>query len=175
MEADRARFEAIFRQHYGAVVRYAVRRVGRDAADEVVNETFLAAWRRLGDVPDNALPWLFGIARKIAANELRRRERQLRLGERMSSHAETATGDHAEFVSEALRVRAAMNALSERDREVLSLTAWDRLDSADAARALGCSVAAYKVRLHRARRRLAALLITSDVRLDQLITQGDPA
>jgi len=175
MEADRARFEAIFREHYGAVVRYAVRRVGRDAADEVVSETFLVAWRRLGDVPDNALPWLFGIARKVAANELRRRDRQLRLGERVSSHVGVATGDHAELVSEALRVRAAMDALSDRDREVLSLSTWERLDSQDAARALGCSVAAYKVRLHRARRRLAALLITSDVRLDQLIPQGDQA
>ena len=175
MEADRARFEAIFREHYGAVVRYAVRRVGRDAADEVVSETFLVAWRRLGDVPDNALPWLFGIARKVAANELRRRDRQLRLGERVSSHVGAATGDHAELVSEALRVRAAMDALSDRDREVLSLSTWERLDSQDAARALGCSVAAYKVRLHRARRRLAALLITSDVRLDQLIPQGDQA
>jgi len=175
MEADRARFEAIFREHYGAVVRYAVRRVGRDAADEVVSETFLVAWRRLRDVPDNALPWLFGIARKVAANELRRRDRQLRLGERVSSHVATATGDHAELVSEALRVRAAMDALSDRDREVLSLSTWERLDSQDAARALGCSVAAYKVRLHRARRRLAALLLTSDVRLDQLITQGDQA
>jgi RNA polymerase sigma factor (sigma-70 family) len=173
MEPDRARFETMFRCHYAAVVRYAVRRVGRDAADEIVNETFLVAWRRLDDVPENALPWLFGTARKVVANEIRRRDRQRRLGERVTSEGENATGDHADAVTDALRVRAAMDALSDRDREVLRLSAWEQLDPPDGARALECTVAAYKVRLHRARRRLARLLSVADGRLDQLIAQGE--
>jgi len=173
METDRARFETIFRRHYGAVVRYAVRRVGLDAAEEIVSETFLVAWRRLDDVPENALPWLFGTARKVVANEIRRRDRQLRLGGRLASQADTATDDLADVVTESLRVRAALDTLSARDREVLRLSAWERLDVTDAARALECSVAAYKVRLHRARRRLAAVLTTTDRGLDQLIPQGD--
>jgi RNA polymerase sigma factor (sigma-70 family) len=173
MDTGRARFEAIFRLHYGAVVRYAVRRVGPDAADEIVNETFLVAWRRLDDIPDNPLPWLYATARRVAANEIRRRDRQLRLGARVASESKTETGDLAEVVTESLRVRAALDALGDRDREVLRLSAWEQLEPSDAARVLGCSGAAYKVRLHRARRRLAALLATDDARLDQLITQGD--
>ena len=52
--------------------------------------------------------------------------------------------------------------LREADREVLSLIAWEELSVADAARALGCSAAAFSVRLHRARRRLERLLARSE-------------
>lgn len=55
-----------------------------------------------------------------------------------------------------------MAKLSPRDQEVLQLIGWEQLDQAAAARVLGCSVTAVKVRLHRARRRLAALLRTTE-------------
>lgn len=161
-DAARDRFEQLFRRHYGAVVRYAVRRVGSDAASEIVNETFLVAWRRLDDVPENALPWLYGTARRVVANEVRRRDRQTRLGERLARHRLAVVEDGSEVLTESLRMQAAFDSLAERDREVLRLCAWEQLSAADAAATLGCSVAAYKVRLHRARRRLALLLAPSD-------------
>jgi RNA polymerase sigma-70 factor (ECF subfamily) len=174
VDADRERFETLFRQHYGAVVRYAVRRVGREGADEVVAETFLVAWRHLDRVPDAALPWLFATARKVVANELRRRQRQLRLVDRAAAHTELETADHSGAVDETLRVHAAMTALGERDREVLRLHAWEHLDPADAARVLGCSSAAYKVRLHRARRRLA-LYLAAPVSSEPRTTERNPS
>ncbi len=158
MQADRDRFEALFVAHYAAVVRYAVRRVGADAAPEVVSETFLVAWRRLADVPPNALPWLFATARRIAANELRRQRRARAFTETLAGRAAPEPVDPADAIDARLRVRAALAGMSERDREVLRLQAWEQLAPADAARVLGCTTAAYKVRLHRARRRLAALL-----------------
>lgn len=158
MDADRERFEQLFRSHYAAVVRYAVRRVGVDAAQEVVADTFLTAWRRLASVPDHALPWLYGTARRLIANELRRQVRGARLGAKIAGSADAAVPDHADEIAERLRVASALQRLSERDREVLRLVEWERLDNADSARVLGCSVAAFKVRLHRARRRLAAAL-----------------
>ena len=173
MDGDRERFEALFRAHYGAVVRYAVRRVGIDAAGEIVAETFTVAWRRLDQVPDNALPWLYATARRLVANEVRRRDRQLRLGERLSGRQAGVSGDHAELLSESLRVQAALDALRERDREVLRLAVWEQLDTADGAAALGCSVAAYKVRLHRARRRLELLLAASDASAENLIPERE--
>lgn len=169
---SRERFEALFRSHYGAVVRYAVRRVGIDAAGEIVNETFLVAWRRINEVPDNALPWLYATARRVVANEVRRRGRQTRLGERLANERPSTVEDETEFVSESLRLRAALDALGERDREVVRLSAWEQLGAADAAAVLGCSVAAYKVRLHRARRRLELLLAASGTRAES-ISQGE--
>ncbi|WAX56940.1 sigma-70 family RNA polymerase sigma factor [Jatrophihabitans cynanchi] len=158
MDADRERFEELFRRHYAPVVRYAVRRVGVDAAQEVVADTFLTAWRRLDSVPEHALPWLYATARRLIANEVRRQARGARLGQKIAGGADGAVPDHAEEIADRLRVGAALQQLTERDREVLRLAEWERLDSADSARVLGCSVAAFKVRLHRARRRLAAAL-----------------
>src|SRR5690348_5784505 len=68
----RARFDALWAAHHDAVRRYALRREPA-LADDVVAETFAVAWRRLDDVPDQPLPWLYGVARKSLAN-LRRRE-----------------------------------------------------------------------------------------------------
>lgn len=156
--AREARFTELFTAHYAALVRYAVRRVGPDAAHEVVAETFLVAWRRLDQVPDHALPWLYATGRRVVANELRRRGRALRLGERAAAEPRAAPGDPGETVPERLRVRAALEGLSELDQEVLRLAEWEQLSPADVARVLGCSSSAYTVRLHRARRRLAARL-----------------
>jgi RNA polymerase sigma-70 factor (ECF subfamily) len=159
---ERQRFEALFRAHYPALTRYAVRRVGEPAAAEVVAEAFLVAWRRLDEVPDEPLPWLYGVARRVIANERRRRSRAERLVDRIGGQPPPAPHDPADTVGDRLRVRAALERLSERDREVLLLTEWERLGPADAARVLGCSTAAYHVRLHRARRRIADLLRTDE-------------
>jgi RNA polymerase sigma factor (sigma-70 family) len=173
---DRARFEELFTRHYAAVVRYALRRVGSEAAQEVVAEIFLVAWRRFSEVPDNALPWLYATARRLVANELRRRSRAVRLGERLESLSDGVVADHAEVVTDQLRMHAALAGLSEQDREVLRLAAWEQIDTADAAKVMRCSRAAFKVRLHRARRRLAAVLgAGEDVALAVLTKDGEPS
>jgi RNA polymerase sigma-70 factor, ECF subfamily len=171
---DRARFEQLFTSHYAALVRYALRRVGSDGAQEIVAETFVVAWRRLDDVPENALPWLYATARRVMANELRRRSREQRLGRRLESMGVVVAPDHADAVTEQLRIRAALAQLGLRDQEVLRLAEWERLGTADAAAVMGCSQSALKVRLHRARRRLAAVLERSgDVVPRGLIHEGD--
>src|SRR5918992_3211642 len=60
----RSRFEDLFRTHRRAIYLYAFRRSrDRERAADVVGETFLVCWRRLDDVPERALPWLYGVAR----------------------------------------------------------------------------------------------------------------
>lgn len=158
MSGDRARFERLFTAHYAAVMKYAIRRVGAEAADEVTAETFLVAWRRLDRVPGDALPWLYATARRVVANEYRRRNRASRLSERIEAAPATQPADPGELVPESIRVRDALASLSERDREVLRLTEWEQLTPADAARVLGCTKTAFAVRLHRARQRLERAL-----------------
>jgi Sigma-70 region 2 len=65
------RFEALYRRHFRAVLRYALAPVEPESARDVTAETFLIAWRRLADVPEDAAPWLFGVARKVIAGQLR--------------------------------------------------------------------------------------------------------
>jgi RNA polymerase sigma-70 factor (ECF subfamily) len=149
----------MFRANYPLVRAYALRRATPDAAQDVVADTFLVAWRRLEEVPDDALPWLYGVARRVLANQRRSAGRSEALEQRI---ADTRTArewhDPGERMADAELMRLAMGRLSDRNREALTLVAWDGLSGAGAARAAGCSRAAFAVRLHRARARLAAEL-----------------
>jgi RNA polymerase sigma factor (sigma-70 family) len=149
------RFENLFREHSASVRGYARRRVPADLADEVVSEVFVVAWRRLAEVPQDALPWLLGCARRVIANQRRSVSRQRALSERLQR---VRPAEAAQISESTGHLRQALAALSERDREVLMLTAWEELAPADAALVLSCSERAFAMRLHRARRRLAAEL-----------------
>lgn len=162
-EHRRDRFQALYQQHYPAVLRYVARRIGTEAARDVVAETFTTTWRRLDMVPEAApLPWLYATARRCLANELRRQESRQRLDARVRLMTSTGlAGGHGEFAEASatrMDVLAALATLRRNDQEALRLTEWEQLNDAEAARAAGCSTAAFKVRLHRARRRLARAL-----------------
>jgi RNA polymerase sigma-70 factor (ECF subfamily) len=149
-----ARFNRVYELHLDAVRAYAWRRAP-GVADEIVAETFLVAWRRLEEVPDDALPWLIGVARNVRANLRRGDRRRDALAERLGPEA-APTGDTATSVVDRDALRSALAGLSEGDREILLLTVWDDLDRGQVAGALGCSRANVAVRLFRARRRLEA-------------------
>ena len=119
------------------------------------------AWRRLGDVPEDPLPWLIGVARRCLADQRRSTGRRDALALRLSRVAQAATqwdDDPADAATEWGQMAAAMRRLSVYDREILRLVAWDGLSTTQAAQSLGCTRAAFAVRLHRARRRLVGAL-----------------
>jgi RNA polymerase sigma factor (sigma-70 family) len=152
-----ARFHTLFIRHYPAVFGYAARRVGRDEAADVAADVFTVAWRRLNRVPaePQALPWLYGVARRVVANQERAANRRLRLEARAAAYADsTAPGPESLDPD----VEVALSRLSPSDREVLRLAAWEELQPAEIAAVLGCSANAAAVRLHRARQRLAEQL-----------------
>jgi len=161
------RLTALWREHHAAVLRYACRRTDAEAAQDVVSETFMVAWRRLPDVPDDpaqARPWLYAVARRVLANSDRSQRRSQRLSAQLTAVGLGAQGvpDPADDVTERARVRQALGRLAERDQEALRLVCWEDLDLAGAALAMGCSRAAMAVRLHRARRRMASALRAAD-------------
>jgi RNA polymerase sigma-70 factor (ECF subfamily) len=146
-------FERLYAEHAPAIFAYALRRIERDAAQDVVSETFVVAWRRFGDWPSQPLPWLYGVARKVLANQRRSLRRQARVADRLaeqSSFSSPPVPDGA--------LLAALGALGERDRELLMLVAWEGLSPQEAAIAIGCSANACRIRLHRARRKLERTL-----------------
>lgn len=155
-DAAARRFEELFHAHYPRVLAYALRRADRQVAEDVAAETFAVAWRRLATVPSDELPWLYGVARKTLANQRRGDRRRSALIATLSREAPLVAAPHdvADAVAARAGVVAALERLSERDREALRLVAWEGLDTARAARAMGCSSGAFAVRLHRARRRL---------------------
>ena len=151
------RFQALYVEHHRRVYAYAVSMAGRQLADEVVSEVFLVAWRRLADVPTPAVAWLLTVARHVISSQFRAAARQQSISAELRAwitEAELAAPDVAEEVSERIAVLAALAALPEADRELLTLVAWHGLKPSQAARVVGCSTTTYFVRLHRARRRL---------------------
>jgi RNA polymerase sigma factor (sigma-70 family) len=154
---DEGAFTRLFEAHYDAVLRYGRRRADEQTARDVAAETFLVAWRRAGAVPEREpLPWLYAVARHCLANATRHDRRTARALPRLAGPE--ATPDPADALGEAAAVRAAVALLPALDREALLLVTWEDLTTRAAARAAGCTPAAFAVRLHRARRRLAALL-----------------
>jgi RNA polymerase sigma-70 factor, ECF subfamily len=151
MTSREERFDAIYREHAAAVLAYARRRAPAELADDVVAETFLVCWRRLDRVPVEPLPWLYAVARRTLANQ--RRALRRRHGSEQPLPITLAAAESGDRT-----LAAALAQLRERDRELLLLVAWEGLSLAEAAAVLGCSAVACRVRFHRARKRLAALL-----------------
>jgi RNA polymerase sigma factor (sigma-70 family) len=150
------RFQEIYERHREDVTLYVRRRVAADSVDDLVAETFLVCWRKLEEVPREPLPWLYAVARKVLANHYRAVARR-------ALPAGASQAEDAFLPIERDDVLAkAFARLSEADREVLRLVAWEQLSLREAARALGCSQVACRVRFHRAKRRLASHLETPD-------------
>jgi RNA polymerase sigma-70 factor, ECF subfamily len=156
----RDRFELLYGQLYAPISGYVVRRVGNpEDAAEVIAETFATLWRRLDSCPadEEVRPWLFGVARRVLANQRRGERRRSALAERLAAEVDASVASPPRVRFDG-RIGRAFAGLSERDREVLSLVAWEGLTPEELAVVLGLSRAVVRLRLHRARRRFKAAL-----------------
>jgi RNA polymerase sigma-70 factor (ECF subfamily) len=152
-------FTELFNAHHTQVLAYCRRRLAADVAEDAVADTFSAAWTNLDHLRNDPLIWLFSLARGAVSHQRRRLARIARLNERSASlEPAVATPDHAESVAWQEAFDAAFEQLSETAREVLRVSVWEGLSASEGASVLGCSTTAFKVRLHRARRRLRQLL-----------------
>jgi RNA polymerase sigma-70 factor (ECF subfamily) len=165
----RERFEAVYRELYEPICGYVLRRV-RDPEDgaEVIAETFVTLWRRFDRCPqgEQLRPWLFGVARRVIANQRRGERRRTALGERVAANFDAAAFETTFVPEDTSKLARAFATLNDSDRELLSLVAWEGLSRDELAIALGTSRSVIRVRLHRARRRLfEALDHQSPIRL----------
>jgi len=156
---DDAWFDALFREHARSVFRYVARRAARDDADDLTADVLAVAWRRRDEVPEgHELAWLYRTAAFTVANHHRKSRPVL-----VEVLPEGPDRDSPELLVVAdLEVRAALATLSERDREVLLLTAWEGVDGDGLAEALGISRGGADAALSRARSRLRAAFAAQD-------------
>jgi RNA polymerase sigma-70 factor (ECF subfamily) len=178
-EARRRRFEEIYAENHAAITGYVLRRTDNpDDAADVIAETFLTCWRRLGDVLDsgNARLWLYGVARRVLANHHRGDRRRTALADRLRADL-AAAYPAREYSGELAGITAAFRRLPSADRELLALAAWEGLSTGQIATVLGCSPNAVRIRRHRARRRFTALLASGQAAraIDGQVTNGDLA
>ena len=147
-------FERLYGSMYRDIVAYATRRVSLDEADDVVAKIFMVAWRRFDDVPEPPQDrlWLFGVARRCVADQLRSGRRQMRLYSRVSQEQATMNPSYGPTPDDRYDlVQAAMESMKPADREALQLVLWEGLSHAEAATVMGCSVNAFELRYRRAR------------------------
>lgn len=150
------RFTVLARQVGEPLRRYVVRRAPADAVPDVLADVMLVLWRRFDDVPgDDPLPWAYAVARGCLANNRRAASRQLRLVERIARVDPPRLADEVEDHPE---LHAALAGLRELDREVVQLWAWEGLEPREIALVTGLTPNAVSIRLHRAKKRLAAEL-----------------
>ncbi len=157
------RFRRIFDAHHRAIQLYCGRRLHSADAGVAASEVFFVAWRRIDDVPiePDTLPWLYGVARNVIKNLDRSRRRNTRLNNRAAMQADVpAASPELQVVrrEEYRLVDQALATLKDGDQQVLTLHAWEDLNAAQIAVALGISTDAAHMRLNRARKRLARAL-----------------
>lgn len=157
-EVARQRLTDLWVEHAGAIRRFARRRVDDAEVEDVVAETFAVVWRRLDQVPATALPWIYAVARNVIGTRLRSQGRTEALRAKVAGEpAEQASAAEVEAV-ERVHLVQAWSQLTEAEREVIALVAWEGLSSTEAATVMQCLPSTFAVRLLRARRRLAHLL-----------------
>lgn len=174
--ADPSSFGLIFERHCDAVHRFAVRRVGRDAAGDIVGETFVRSFAiraRFDLTRDTALPWLYG----IAANVIFEHYRRSALAARYSTYTfRRGTGgdpiavadDRLVAVSLRDELISALGALSVEDRETLLLYALEDLSYKEIAAALGIPVGTVGSRMSRVRTQIRNRIPDLEWRVDRL-------
>jgi RNA polymerase sigma-70 factor (ECF subfamily) len=176
----RLRFELLYAKYAPAVKAYALRRAEAATADDVVAEVFVVCWRRFDEVPADPLPWLLGVARRVLSTQRRGERRRVALHDRLTQTASSSIAqapgglagvESDESTDASLRggggvlagvadtaLARALARLSDGDRELLLLIAWEGLSPAEAASVLGLKPGTVRVRLLRARRRLTQAL-----------------
>ncbi len=171
------RFEAIYRAQYAAVAAYARRRTPDPVdAQDVVAETFAIAWRRLSEMPegDAVLPWLYGVARRVLANQRRGHRRRSELSARLQGPQPEQAGVEAELIASEERrtVLTALARLRDKDQEILRLAVWEERVHREIAGIVGCAESSVAVRLHRARTRLGREIEKEERRVGQEGREG---
>ena len=151
VEAEqKRRFEGLVAEVRPSLVRYLQRRTDPDTAEDVLADALLVMWRRADEVPSDApLPWCYGVARGCLANARRGSHRRLSLLTRLHRERPVVARQEGDTA-----LGEALTTLSDRDREILALWAWEDLEPREIAAVLGTSANAASIRLHRAKVRL---------------------
>jgi RNA polymerase sigma-70 factor (ECF subfamily) len=161
---DEVAFSQLFARHQRAVFRYAAYMAGRDAADDVVQETFLAVLRQTGrsdGLRGAVVSYLLGIARHIVM----KRARRVAFDEPLDEAGDgAAAADEPSVLDDLTReetiasVRTAVQSLPAAYREVIVLCELEDMDYATAADLMQCPIGTIRSRLNRARALLSAKL-----------------
>ena len=148
-ESRRERFEEVAPGLIEPVRRFLARRTDPATAEDVLAETLLVCWRRATELPDEPLPWVYGVARNCLRNAERAARRQERVAARLMAQPADPGPPDDPALDEAIAT------LRPEEAELLRLWAWEQLTPAEIAVVLGISPNAASTRLTRAKKKLS--------------------
>ena len=159
-------FTVLFRRHAPHIQRYVARRLGPDAAEDIVAETFLLAFRQRDSYDcgrADARPWLYGIATNLIGRHRRAEIRLYRALARTGADPVTEAftdrvDDRVSAGAAGRRLAAGLARLPEQLRDTLLLVTWGDLTYEQAAGALGVPAGTVRSRVSRARGKLRRAL-----------------
>ena len=157
-------FYEVYEQYHDRVRRFILATVkNRWAADDLIQETFLRVLQHLSQVrdPERLSSWIFRIAHNLCQDYFRHAKRNLIPFEENSAgelSSESSLERQVEQYQLSLWVQERIKLLPEPLRQVVFLCDIKQESYQEAADLLGISLENVKVRLHRARKRLKALL-----------------
>ena len=168
-------YRLLYERNYAPITAYVRRRVRRaDGSDaDIVAEVFVVAWRRFLEVPEQTkeLPWLYGVARNLVANHFRSVQRSSALTDRLMVEERVSVDSSSGSSELELRVRRAVDQLSDLDREIFRLIHWEGLSHEEVGLSVGITAKAVERRVARARKKVRDYLAS----LDKFITPTVPA
>ena len=168
-------YRLLYERNYAPITAYVRRRVRRgDGSDaDIVAEVFVVAWRRFLEVPEQTkeLPWLYGVARNLVANHFRSVQRSSALTDRLMVEERVSVDSSSGSSELELRVRRAVDQLSDLDREIFRLIHWEGLSHEEVSLSVGITAKAVERRVARARKKVRDYLAS----LDKFITPTVPA
>jgi RNA polymerase sigma-70 factor (ECF subfamily) len=158
----------VYRSHVRRVYGFLARRVGPSLAEDITAQTFLevwSGWNRFDSDRGSETAWVFGIAANLLRRHRRRENAQLRAYARAGADPTTVDFDEAGVVDRVTvragwsQVATVLAALSDTDRNILTLTGWAGLSYEEVAFALQVPIGTVKSRLNRARAKLGQALV----------------
>jgi RNA polymerase sigma factor (sigma-70 family) len=164
VDGDSEAFGQVVRRHQVAVHSFLARRSGPSDADDLLADVWISAFRSRATFDqsrESALPWLYGIARNTLRGYWRSSNRSAPVRDE-SIDPWAAVDDRLAALDTTMRLRSALNAITDEQREVLLLVAWEDLSPTEAAVVLGIPASTARSHLHRARlalRQSASVLI----------------
>ncbi len=158
---DKAAFDKLYARYARSIFGLALRRLGdRGRAEDAVQETFVSIWRSAKTYKADrgpGAPWVYGVARNAIVDRSRARNEPAAEAPDEAT-LEAGPDERAEVGWTQMQVHRALEALPEREREVIALAYWSELSQSEVAEKLGIPLGTVKTRTRAALSHLAAVL-----------------
>lgn len=145
-------FQTVFRYYLSPISKYLARRVERESIEDLASEVFAIAWQKRSSIPKGSeLPWLYKTARFVVSNH----RRKITVANRfLASLLPPAAAPSAENLALAeMGLADSWKALSKKEQELLSLSAFEGLSAKQIAKVLDTNENSVNIRLSRVRQK----------------------